>query len=108
MILVMAEIGKEIGDRDWQDFAQRLESIAGDVFEEELHRVEVRLLSLDADLDIYERPVFFTIDVAEQALHHDPDALAGQFIVGVREQFPDLGPFRVWVRVVHGSFKDVT
>lgn len=93
------------GYLDLEDLRIQVESITGDVFEEEQYRVEVRLRQYGEE-DQFERPMFFTIDVAEHALHHDPEKLASQFIVEIKEQIPHLPPFRVWVRVIAGSFTD--
>lgn len=94
-----------IEDEDRRDMRERVESIVGDVFEEELVHVEVRMKMLDEDA-IYERSLCFTIDVSEDTMHHDPEDLARQFIVEIKDQMPHLPPFWVWVRKVSGSFTE--
>ena len=81
------------------------ESVVGDVFSEEQDRVEVRMVPFGLH-DNTERPLFFTIDVSEDTVHHDLDGLAKQFIVEMKNLIPDLPPFRVWVRRISGSFTE--
>lgn len=89
--------------RTWLDVLRDVtESVVGQVFANEQSHVEVRLRAL-TDTDQFETPIFFTIDVAEKELHHDPEELAKQFIVAITEQL-DLPPFRVWVRRIEGAF----
>lgn len=88
-----------------EELRNLVESITGSVFEEEQSHVEVRLRPYGED-DQFERSLFFTIDVIERELHHDPDKLGNQFVVEIQEYLPDLPPFRVWVRVFPGSLTE--